>query len=325
MDKNIQQTTEKLKKNLLKLKPELEDKLDGMISEKIKEYEKVSGKGVVNDFDATLLLAQELGIPTDPKGPLFKFQTDLEIYLEARNEAKNYYEVVWKRLEIKISELTEQIKVYDKNIHTKLYEDGGINDLEDRMESIFTFNKYSLLDGEPENEDDLYREEKRILVETPADFVVIFNKIYRSFIPSHVFRGREFTKGFFNIHKQFQKENSKIRYKGVSDKNNPYYNPTSPKHWTENPTATQEFLEYNRGALDYLTSTRNYSIHRQDGDAREKFDLAGRKISDPFTKIENPSNYIMLVNLSMSCVYEIIELMQIWIDSNKIGKKNSSK
>ena len=325
MDRDKNKQLEKIMNNLLKLKPELEGKLDGIISEKIKEYEKASGKGIIDEFDATILLAQELGIPTDPKGPLFKFQTDLEIYLEARNEAKNYFEVVWERLKIKISELTEQIKEYDKNIHTKLYEADGINDLEDRMESIFTFNKYSLLDGEPENEDDLYREEKRILVETPADFVVIFNKIYRSFIPGSVWRGPAHTKGFFNIHKQFQRENSEIRYKGVSDKNNPYYNPTSPKHWTENPTATQEFLEYNRGALDYLTSTRNYSIHRQDGDAREKFDLAGRKISDPFTKIEYPGNYIMLVNLSMSCVYEIIELLQIWVDSNKIGKKNSSK
>ena len=324
MDKDKNKQLEKIMKNLLKLKPELEDKLDGMISEKIKEYEKVSGKGIIDEFDATLLIAQEYKIPTDPKGPLFKFQTDLEIYLEARNEAKNYSEVVWERLKIKISELTEQIKEHDKNIHKKLYEDGGLNDLEDRMESIFTFNKYSLLEGEPENEDELYREEKRILVETPADFVVIFNKIYRSFIPGHIFRGREFTKGFFNIHRKFQSENSKIRYKGVNDNDNPYFT-TGSKHWSETSTATQEFLEYHRGALEYLASTRNYSQHRQDGDAREKFDLADRKISDPFTKIEHPGNYIMLVNLSISCVYEIIELMQIWIDSNKIGKKNSSK
>jgi len=46
---------------------------------------------------------------------------------------------------------------------------------------------------------------------------------------------------------------------------------------------------------------------------------------DGLPDIEIPSNYIMLANLSMGCVYEIIELMQIWIDSKKIGKKNSSK
>ena len=56
-----------------------------------------------------------------------------------------------------------------------------------------------------------------------------------------------------------------------------------------------------------------------------RFEQADRKITEPFTKIPHPGNYIMLANLSMSCVYEIIELMQIWIDSKKIGKKNSSK
>ena len=172
---------------------------------------------------------------------------------------------------------------------------------------------------------ELYREEKRVLQATPAEFMVIFNKIYRSFIPGRVLRGPEYTRGFFQLHGKFQRENSEIRYEGVSDKDNPYYNPKAKKHWAENPIASREFLEYHRGVLDHLTSTRNYSIHRQDGDAREKFDLADRKISDPFTKIEHPGNYIMLVNLSISCVYEIIELLQIWVDSNKIGKKNSSK
>lgn len=322
MDRDKNKQLEKIMNNLLKLKPELEGKLDGMISEKIKEYEKASGKGTIDEFDATLLIAQKLGIST---GPLFKFQTDLEIYLAARIEAKNYFEVVWARLKIKISELTEQIKEYDKNIENKLHEQDGLDDLEDTMDYLFNFNEYSNIPGDPENEEELFREEKRVLSETPADFMRIFNKIYRSFIPGSVFRGPEHSKGFHNIHLKFQRENSEIRYKGVSDDDNPYYNPNSTRHWTDNPHTSEEFLEYNRGVLEYLTSTRNYSLHRQDGDAREKFAWADRKISDPFTKIEYPSNYIMLVNLSISCIYEIIELMQIWIDSKKIEKKNSSK
>ena len=72
-------------------------------------------------------------------------------------------------------------------------------------------------------------------------------------------------------------------------------------------------------------SNRDHHAHSADFMAPRYFKKAGRKVYDPLTDIEIPSNYIMLANLSMSCIYEIIELMQIWIDSNKIGKKNSSK
>ena len=71
-------------------------------------------------------------------------------------------------------------------------------------------------------------------------------------------------------------------------------------------------------------SNRDHHAHSADY-VKRKFKKAGRKVYDPLTEIEIPSNYIMLANLCISCVYEIIELMQIWIDSKKIGKKNSSK
>ena len=56
-------------------------------------------------------------------------------------------------MEKKISELTDQIKEYDENTHKKLYEADGLNDLNDLMEAIFTFEKYSLLKRKPENEE----------------------------------------------------------------------------------------------------------------------------------------------------------------------------
>ena len=80
-----------------------------------------------------------------------------------------------------------------------------------------------------------------------------------------------------------------------------------------------------QGVLDYMTSNRNFITHHEDAVAKTRFEVAERSISEPFTKISHPGNYIMVANLSMSCVYEIIELMQIWIDSKKIGKKNSTK
>ena len=73
-----------------------------------------------------------------------------------------------------------------------------------------------------------------------------------------------------------------------------------------------------------MKSNRDFITHRDDSATSARFEVAERPITDPFTKIEHPENYIMLANLCMSCVYEIIELMQIWVDSNKIGKKNSS-
>ena len=80
MDKDKNKHLEKIMNNLLKLKPELEGKLDGMISEKIKEYEEASGKGIIDESDAILLIAQELGISAEATSPLFSTTpTDLEI------------------------------------------------------------------------------------------------------------------------------------------------------------------------------------------------------------------------------------------------------
>ena len=55
-------------------------------------------------------------------------------------------------------------------------------------------------------------------------------------------------------------------------------------------------------------SNRDHHAHSADFMAPRYFKKAGRKVYDPLTEIEIPSNYIMLANLSMGCIYEIIEL-----------------
>ena len=117
---------------------------------------------------------------------------------------------------------------------------------------------------------------------------------------------------------EFERENSRIRY----PKKNPYGDPNSSDRRDFDITlASREFQEFSKGVIYNLQSNRNYITHHKSEPARYRFDKAERSISEPFTKIPHPGNYIMLANLSMSCVYEIIELMQIWIDSKKIASK----
>ena len=83
-------------------------------------------------------------------------------------------------------------------------------------------------------------------------------------------------------------------------------------------------MEYHEGVLEHIMSTRNFETHYTDVNSRNRFERAGRKFFDPLTEIEYPGNYILLAGLTVSCVYEFIELLQIWLDSNVIRKKSTA-
>ena len=116
--------------------------------------------------------------------------------------------------------------------------------------------------------------------------------------------------------KKDKKINIKIRYPSNGHVENPYTSANKNLY-----KSSYELLEYHRGILESVKSQRDFQTHVTDLVAPAQFNKAGRDVADPLTKITLPTNYIMLSNFSISCVYEIIELMQIWIDSKKIASK----
>jgi len=263
-------------------------------------------------------------------------------YLKARDDITDFYQVVWKEsLRKTIKELANKIKEYDPKVYEELdkqlYEDKPENEEEDKSElgqlmiSIFThitpiqkkvedpehYKKYLDAEGElrKPTDSELYEEEQAVLFGTIPAFEDIFHTVYAALTGDALPNS---THGIHGLHEEFQKENSRIRY----PKTNPYGDPNSSNRRDfDLATASREFHEFSKGVIYHMQSNRNYITHRKSQPALKLFKRAGRSTSEPFTKIPHPSNYIMLANLSMSCVYEIIELMQIWVDSNKIASE----
>ena len=240
---------------------------------------------------------------------------ELEKYLIAREHIKEFYEdVVWVKLEKKIDELCEEIRDYDETVYENLQGQHAIPYL--KKAAIPTLFKFEELNKKiPKNLGELTDQEMGVLEQIPEVFKKILKQVYNSFLSdADIDESRLDAEGFHPIHRLFQEVNTKIRYPNGS----PYIG-------TQKHKASWEFFEYNTGVVYNLMSNRDFHAHSGDFVAPRKFKKAGRGVYDPLTEIAIPSNYIMLAYLSMSCVYEIIVLLQIWIDSNKIGKKNSSK
>ena len=248
---------------------------------------------------------------------------ELEKYLIAREQIREFYEdVVWVKLEKKIDELCEKIRDYDETVYENLQGQHAIPYLKKAaIPTLLIDNIKVNTEAEkkkiPKNLGELTDQEMGLIEQIPEVFKKILKQVYNSFLSDADIDDSKFdAEGFFAIHKLFQDANTKIRYPN----NSPYTYANRNLH-----KASWEFFEYNSGVVYNLMSNRDHHAHSEDIVAPRRFKKAGRKVYDPLTDIEIPSNYIMLANLSMGCVYEIIELMQIWIDSTKIGMKNSSK
>ena len=246
---------------------------------------------------------------------------ELEKYLIAREQIREFYEdVVWVKLEKKIDELCEKIRDYDETVYENLTKNRhAIPYLKKAATTLFTENIKVNTEADkkkiPKNLGELADQEMGLIEQIPEVFKKILKQVYNSFLSdADIDESRLDAEGFHPIHRLFQEVNTKIRYPNGS----PYIG-------TQKHKASWEFFEFNTGVVYNLMSNRDHHAHSADFMAPRYFKKAGRKVYDPLTDIEIPSNYIMLANLSIGCVYEIIELMQIWIDSQKIGKKNSSK
>ena len=111
-----------LTREILRQKPELEEKLPGIITRTKAAFRKTYGEEIQTEF-ILIQLTQKEGISLSIDQHLQpKLQrTDLEMYLDARDEIKKYYEhVVWKKLERVIDNLCIEIDSYDKSVHEKL-------------------------------------------------------------------------------------------------------------------------------------------------------------------------------------------------------------
>ena len=162
--------------------------------------------------------------------------------------------------------------------------------------------------------------------EVPAALQIVFKKTYGAFLDNTDPTTQK--EGFFEYGKEFKKINGKLRHPANSNPPNPYYdqkkaNSMSNYDWTFPKNVAFEFMEYHRGILEHLVATRNFETHHYDTNVMRWFGKANRKISDPLTKMEHPANYVLLSGLTINCVYEFIELLQIWVDSNVINTKST--
>ena len=54
-------------------------------------------------------------------------------------------------------------------------------------------------------------------------------------------------------------------------------------------------------------------VIKQDPNSKDAFDQCGRVIRDPLTNMLSPGNFIILANNSINVIYEVMEIIQIWI------------
>ena len=292
------------------------------------EYKRKYGQKIDTEY-ALIVIAEQFGINllVNPELQSKIQRTDLEKYLDARDQIKDFYQYeVWKKLESIIDNLCIEINGFDSSVYDQLQSQYCILYLKEQvMPSLFNFDK--IYPDPPKNLEGLIKQEISVLTAIPEEFKKVFKQMYAAFIPSAQIDPEQIdSEGFHKIHLVFQKINNKIRYPPGGKVANPYtkYDPITRKPDNRNK-APWELLEYHRGILESVKTQRDFQTHVTDLVAPAQFYKAGRAVADPLTKITLPTNYIMLSNFSISCVYEIIELMQIWVDSNKIGKKNSSK
>ena len=306
---------------LIRQKPELEEKMSEIIATTKTEYKRKYGQKIDTEY-ALVVIAEQFGINllVNPELQSKIQRTDLEKYLDARDQIKDFYQYeVWKKLESIIDNLCIEINCFDSSVYDQLQSQYCIRYLKEQvMPTLFNFDK--IYPDPPKNLEGLIKQEISVLTAIPEEFKKVFKQMYAAFIPSAQIDPKQIdSEGFHKIHQAFQKINIKIRYPSNGHVENPYTSANKNLY-----KSSYELLEYHRGILESVKSQRDFQTHVTDLVAPAQFKKAERTVADPLTKITLPTNYIMLSNFSISCVYEIIELMQIWVDSNKIGKENSS-
>ena len=153
-------------------------------------------------------------------------KNDLQKYLQAREEIREFYSFAWKKLEEKINELFDQIKDIDQDVYTKLQGRKCYQKLVYVKDTLFPDTPDPLQDPKPKNITELEDWELAIAEDIPLHLKHFFQYVYSAFKP----KNSPLTIGeqFWQYHNEFERNNAKKRY--------PYEKPTRE----ENPHFDQE-------------------------------------------------------------------------------------
>ncbi len=240
--------------------------------------------------------------------------SNFDRYLILRVRVKDTQTLIWESLNDKIIELmktTEEITPDVSENIKKAYDDlsQGI------IPSIFPTD-FPI----PKDFDELQRIENELLRNIPHALKDMFLKLFKGYLKNSCEHALEPDDSLHNLLEKFNRENIKIRYQNVQ--NNPYTTRSRKdnKQSMDWRKAKNELYEYYGGVIDVLNNMRNFQTHKEEPFFSAKFDLAKRKISEPISGIDHPGNYITLANLVIFSVYEFIEILQVWIDTQvRIG------
>lgn len=303
-------------------------KLNNLMSEKRKELKITLGSsGKIDDIGILYLIAQQnFGMPlvSTPKISI-KPKSSFQQFLDHRDNSRETSLYIWNNLRVEIDSLLEKVKKEDIDVH-KFLIDADKFLITIAIPSIFKTDETWF---QPKDLDELSREDIPKLMSAPEIFRQFFNKVYTAFLNNAKYASIDSTKGLFSIHQAYENENKHIRY--PNDEKNPYFDKEFAEKlklkgksydWTWNYETSNEFLECYYGMESLIDSMRNFNIHNNDMKYKIRFNKAGREIKDPLSGMSSPGNFITLANLSIYAIYQYIELIQIWLDSRIIGRKN---
>ena len=198
------------KETLIRQKPELEGKLSEIIATTKTEYKRNYGQKIDTEF-ALIVIAEQFGINllVNPELQSKIQRTDLEKYLDARDQIKDFYQYeVWKKLESIINNLCMEINGFDSSVYDQLQSQYCIPYLKEQvMPTLFNFD--SIYPDPPKNLEGLIKQELTVLTAIPEEFKKVFKQIYTAFIPAaDIDDSKLDAEGFHPIHRLFQKTNT---------------------------------------------------------------------------------------------------------------------
>ena len=322
--------------------------------------DKLGKSGKIDDKSILQLIGKELGISLVPKTTPIQNKSEFEKYLDSRNNVRETCLYVIETLEPKLDELiknVEEIEISEKlkeaqnqsdqnridYLTNQEYEEDGQKYLNDDIAAT-EFIHHDLLyvkkmvmeqlkdslfkeDNDwkqPKDWDELYNIDLGLFTEIPKLFKDIIGLAHLAFLRTGHRKHIDTiptTSSFFQAQKTYENENSYVRY--PKNKRTPPYRTTTPRSedWVRDNAAPNEFLQCFVGTGQLIDSFRNFEAHKNDPLIKDRFDQAGRVIRDPLTNMLSPGNFIILANNSINLIYEVMEIIQIWIDSKNIQKK----
>ena len=265
-------------------------------------------------------------------------------YLDLRVRVKDTQTLIWESLNDKIIELMKTTEEITPDVSENIKEAYDILS-QGIIPSIFPTDFPISKDFK-----ELQSIENELLRYIPHALKDMFLKLFKGYLKNSCKNASEPDDSLHNLLEKFNRENIEIRYQNVqnnpyttrsrrnNNQNNPYTTRSRRNNNQNNPYTTRsrrnnnqsmdwrkkaknELYEYYGGVIDVLNNMRNFQTHKEEPFFSGMFDLAKRKLSEPISGIDHPGNYITLANLVIFSVYEFIEILQVWIDTQvRIGK-----